>query len=38
MYIPEFWCGIISVVLVAVAAAVAYCVYDYKKTKKKGGK
>lgn len=34
MFIPEFWCGVIVTCLVAFGAAVAYCIYDYKKEKK----
>jgi len=37
MYIPEFWCGVISVVLAEVTALTIYVIYDHFKNKK-GGK
>lgn len=34
MFIPELWIGGIALCLVSIGAAVAYCIYDYKKEKK----
>lgn len=33
-YIPEFWCGVIAVVVAELAAAIIYSIYVNRKNKK----